>query len=180
MSYWPKDFCPPQSLDLSPLEFSLWKHIEETACKLRPSNTDELKTSVNRVWQLLKKDFTRKVCKSLRPRFERVLLQKVATLNNVMSLGVSISLCYKSCLISLHTSLLYVFTVCKTVRNKTFAEFGNIYSAFELLSPHVYYTTFTERILQFGLFSSRPSSTICRKYTECGVWIVIQIDHQNL
>ena len=46
MSFWPEEFWPPQipffknndqilEHDLNPLDFFLWKHIEEKACKTR-------------------------------------------------------------------------------------------------------------------------------------------------
>ena len=76
MSFWPKDFWPPQSPDLNPLDFSVWAHIEARACKTRHSNTDELKASVNRAWAYMKKNFVRKACKSFRPRLERVIAAK--------------------------------------------------------------------------------------------------------
>ena len=39
-----------------------------------------------------------------------------------MSLDANISLCYKSCFISLYITLLNVFEVYKTKRNRTFAK----------------------------------------------------------
>ena len=46
------------------------------ACKTCHNNTDELKASVNRVWQSTRKSFVRKVCKSFKPRLERVIAVK--------------------------------------------------------------------------------------------------------
>ena len=43
-----------------------------------------------------------------------------------MSLSVNISLYYKSCLISFQITILWVFEVYKTKRNKTFAKLGRI------------------------------------------------------
>ena len=50
MSFW-----PPQSPDVIIFDFSLMTHIEERVCKTRSSNTDELKTSVNRAWRMMQK-----------------------------------------------------------------------------------------------------------------------------
>ena len=47
---------------------------------------------------------------------------KLSTLNNLMSLHVKISLCYKRGLIYLLIALLYVFEVCKMKRIRTFAK----------------------------------------------------------
>ena len=73
MTFRRKDFWPPQSPDLSPLDYSVWPHIESKACKDRHNNTEELKASVNRSWTLMSKDYVRKVCKDFRPRLSRVI-----------------------------------------------------------------------------------------------------------
>ena len=73
MNFWPKDFWPPQSPDLNPLDYSVWTHIESKACKVRHSSVEELKSSVNRSWASMRKDFIRKVCKGFRPRLSRVI-----------------------------------------------------------------------------------------------------------
>ena len=39
MTFWPKDFWPPQLPDLNPLDYSMWTHIESKACKDRHNNT---------------------------------------------------------------------------------------------------------------------------------------------
>jgi hypothetical protein len=73
MKFWPKDFWPPQSPDLNPLDYSVWAHVEGKACKVRHSNVHELKSSVNRVWASMRKVFVRSVCSAFRSRLERVL-----------------------------------------------------------------------------------------------------------
>ena len=73
MKFWPKDFWPPQSPDLNPLDYSVWAQIEHKACATRHSNVDALKTSVDRAWSSMRKDYVRKVCASFRPRLERVI-----------------------------------------------------------------------------------------------------------
>lgn len=73
MSFWPKDMWPPQSPDLNPLDYSVWAHVEGKACKVRHSSVEELKTSVNRAWASMKKDYVRKVCTAFRSRLERVI-----------------------------------------------------------------------------------------------------------
>ena len=82
MNFWSKDFWPPQSPDLNPLDYSVWAHIENKACKVRHSNTEELKSSVCRAWTPMKKDYIRKVCKAFRPRLERVIAAKGGHIEN--------------------------------------------------------------------------------------------------
>ena len=48
-------------------------YIEEEAWKIRHSNTDWVKASVNRTLLSMRKDFVIKVCKSFRSLLERVI-----------------------------------------------------------------------------------------------------------
>ncbi|KAF2354396.1 hypothetical protein FHG87_014848 [Trinorchestia longiramus] len=59
MNFWPKDFWPPQSPDLNPLNYSVWTHIEGKTCKVHHNSVGELKSSVNRSWTTMRKDFIR-------------------------------------------------------------------------------------------------------------------------
>ena len=61
VNFWSKDIWPPQSPDLNPLDYSVWAHIENKACKVRHSNTEELKSSVGHAWASMRKDYIRKV-----------------------------------------------------------------------------------------------------------------------
>jgi len=76
MTFWPKDFWPPQSPDLNPLDYSVWPHVESKACKDRHNNIEELKASVNSTWARMRKDYVRNVCKDFRPRLNRVIAAK--------------------------------------------------------------------------------------------------------
>ena len=73
MNFRKKDFWPPQSPDLNPLDYSIWWHIQNRACKVRHSNTEELKSLVNRAWASMRKDYVRTVCKAFRSRQQRVI-----------------------------------------------------------------------------------------------------------
>ena len=73
MNFSKKDFWPPQSPDLNLLDYSIWWDIQNRACKVRHSNTEELKSSVNRVWASMMKDYDCTVCKAFRPRLQRVI-----------------------------------------------------------------------------------------------------------
>lgn len=73
MNFWPKDFWPPQSPDLNPLDYSVWWHVESRACSKRHSNVEELMASVNSKWRSMSKEYIRNVCKAFRPRLERAI-----------------------------------------------------------------------------------------------------------
>ena len=73
MIFWPKDFWPPQSLNLNQLDYSRWLHIENKACKDCHNNTEELEVSVNRDWTLVSKDYVCKVCKAFWPQLSCVI-----------------------------------------------------------------------------------------------------------
>ena len=99
MSFWPKEFWPPQSPYLNPLDFSVWAHIEARACKTRHSNTNELKAFVNQAWVSMKKNFFRKACKSFQPRLERFIATKVGHIEWYYALYTNKLLCNQTCLI---------------------------------------------------------------------------------
>ena len=102
----------PTITRVEPLDFSVWTHVEKKACKTRHSNTDELKASVNRAWRSIRKDFVRKICKSFRSRLEHVIAasdchsEQSGVFRYIAMLFGHISLCYKSCLMSLQMTLL--------------------------------------------------------------------------
>jgi len=73
MLFWPKDFWPPQSPDLNPLDYSIWWHGESRACKNRHNSVDALKSSVEREWRRMSKDYVSNVCSAFRGRLEAVL-----------------------------------------------------------------------------------------------------------
>ena len=90
------NYWHPHTPDSNPLDFSLRMHIKEEVCKTCHISTDEVKSSVNRAI-----GFVRKACKSFRLRLERIIEPKMATLSNLMSLIVIITLRFKNCLMSL-------------------------------------------------------------------------------
>ena len=106
MSFWSKNFWPPivTRFESPRLQFvnAHWrKGWQDTPQQYRWAQgfCETLKG-------LMRKSFIRKVCKSFRPRIERVLVPpKLAILNNLLPL---ISLCYKNYLISLQITLLYL------------------------------------------------------------------------
>ncbi len=43
MKFWPKDFWLPQSPNLNPLDYSIWRHIESKTCKVGRRNVGDLR-----------------------------------------------------------------------------------------------------------------------------------------
>ena len=71
--FWGPKMWPPSSPDCSPLDYSIWSHVERKACKGRHSSITALKRSVNRVWNRIDKPYVRKVCGRFRSRLMRVI-----------------------------------------------------------------------------------------------------------
>ena len=76
MTFWPKDFWPLQSLDLNPLDSSVWPHVESKACKDHNNNIEELRISVNSTWARMRNYYVRNFCKDFRPRLNCVIAAK--------------------------------------------------------------------------------------------------------
>ncbi|QQP48999.1 Putative transposable element [Caligus rogercresseyi] len=76
MKFWPKTMWPPQSPDLNPLDFSFWWHVESQACRVRHSNVEDLKTSVEKKWKAMKRSYIITVCQAFRRRVEAVIEAK--------------------------------------------------------------------------------------------------------
>ena len=73
MSFWPKDYWPPQSPDLNPLDYSVWWHIESRACATRHASVAALKRAVNKEWRLMDQAYVKNTCKAFRHRLERII-----------------------------------------------------------------------------------------------------------
>ncbi len=73
MHFWPKNFWPPQSPDLNPLDFSTWWHIKSRAYKSCHSNVDALKASINQQWKIMCKDYVGNICRAFRSCLESVI-----------------------------------------------------------------------------------------------------------
>ncbi|QQP38543.1 Uncharacterized protein FKW44_019141 [Caligus rogercresseyi] len=50
MKFWPKDFWPPQSLDLNPLDYRVWWQVVSKTCRVFHGNVKDLKASVDKEW----------------------------------------------------------------------------------------------------------------------------------
>ena len=75
-NFWPKDFWPPSSPDLNPLDYAVWSEVERKACNVPHRNMDELKGSVDREWDALTPEYLVKTCRAFRRRLEAVIEAK--------------------------------------------------------------------------------------------------------
>ncbi|QQP39621.1 Putative transposable element [Caligus rogercresseyi] len=73
VEFWPKDFWPPSSPDLSPLDFSILAHIERQACKKPPQQYKALKASITKAWAKMDLTYIKNTCSSFRPRVVAVM-----------------------------------------------------------------------------------------------------------
>ena len=68
--FWSKDFWPPSSPNLNPLDYHMWTGVEEVACAKAHSNVNALKASVVSAWDAMPPKTLEKACRSFRPRIE--------------------------------------------------------------------------------------------------------------
>ncbi len=57
MEFWSKDFRPPQSPDLNPLDYSIWWHVESKSFRVRHNSIADLKASVEVQWKNMEEDY---------------------------------------------------------------------------------------------------------------------------
>lgn len=68
--FWPKDFWPPSSPNLNPLDYHVWTRVEEKACSRPHSNIIDLKKSVDAAWNSMNMEDLRTACGAFRRRLE--------------------------------------------------------------------------------------------------------------
>ncbi|QQP55285.1 Putative transposable element [Caligus rogercresseyi] len=68
MSFWPKEYWPPQSPDLNPLDFPSRRTWRPRPAKKRHKNINALKADVNKAWASMDADYIQQVCGSFRRR----------------------------------------------------------------------------------------------------------------
>ena len=64
---------PPSSLDLNPLDYSIWCVFEAKACKTSHPSVEALKVSIAKNWRSLSKADIIRTCKSFWTRLENVI-----------------------------------------------------------------------------------------------------------
>ena len=72
MDFWPKEYWPPQSPDLNPLDYSIWWQPAEFISQI----LEALKASVNKEWKAMTNEYIADVCKGFRRRLEAVIAVK--------------------------------------------------------------------------------------------------------
>lgn len=71
--YWRKEMWPPQSPDLSPLDYSIWATVEESACKKSHPSVKALQNSIARAWAKMTSAYIQRTCRAFRKRLEAVV-----------------------------------------------------------------------------------------------------------
>lgn len=71
--FWPKEFWPPNSPDLNPMDYYVWSAVELRSNKERHPNTASLTLAIKRAFRALPKHIVKKACCSFRPRLEAVV-----------------------------------------------------------------------------------------------------------
>ena len=69
-SFWSINMWPPFWPDANPLDYAFWSHTEARACKVRHQNITALKTSVDREWMAMSRDYVMIPCEAFRRRLE--------------------------------------------------------------------------------------------------------------
>ncbi|QQP58483.1 Uncharacterized protein FKW44_003818 [Caligus rogercresseyi] len=71
--FWPKNFWPPSSPDLNPLDFFWWGAIESKTNRTPHLNLDSLKATIIKEWANYPEKHIINACKRFRPRLEAVV-----------------------------------------------------------------------------------------------------------
>ena len=71
--FWSRNMWPPFSPDTNPLDYAFWLHIEARACNVRHINITAFRTSVDREWMVMSRDYVIKNCNAFRHRLEGII-----------------------------------------------------------------------------------------------------------
>ena len=71
-SFWPKQYWPPRSPDLNPMDYSIWAELEKVVCAKPHKNLENLKKQLKRAWKKIDPEYIRATCNSAEARFEAV------------------------------------------------------------------------------------------------------------
>ncbi|XP_032687204.1 uncharacterized protein LOC116851661 [Odontomachus brunneus] len=74
--FWSKEFWPPNSPDLNPLDYYVWSVIERVTNKSRHPNVTSLQTSIGAAFANIDKDALQRACQRFRMRIEAVIKAK--------------------------------------------------------------------------------------------------------
>ena len=74
--FWEKEFWPPSSPDLNPMDFGLWSILETKACRTSHPNLDSLKRKLTSAWDEIDPEVVRATCAQVLPRLRKVIKNK--------------------------------------------------------------------------------------------------------
>lgn len=74
--FWSKDFWPPNSPDLNPLDYYVWSVIERVTNKSRHPNVTSLQTAIEAAFANIDKCALQRACQRFRTRLEAVIEAK--------------------------------------------------------------------------------------------------------
>ena len=72
-NFWDKTFWPPSSLDLNPLDYSIWSILEAKVGKTSHRNVDELKACITKNWDMMSEDYIWDTCSRFCSRVEAAI-----------------------------------------------------------------------------------------------------------
>jgi hypothetical protein len=72
-NFWPKQYWPPNSPDLNPLDFSIWAYVAQKACDKPHPNLESLQADITAVWNSMTPEYVMLTCQRFRPRLEAVV-----------------------------------------------------------------------------------------------------------
>ncbi|VDO84902.1 unnamed protein product [Heligmosomoides polygyrus] len=75
--YWTKDFWPPNSPDLNPMDFAVWGYLQQKVSKSRQS-LNALKASLQKAWDDIDVTFLRPTVMSVEKRLEACIAAREA------------------------------------------------------------------------------------------------------
>jgi len=71
--FWWKEFWPPNSPDLNPLDFYVWGVVERVTNKSRHPNVASLRAAIEAAFTDMDRDALKCACALFRPRMEAVI-----------------------------------------------------------------------------------------------------------
>lgn len=71
--FWPKQFWPPSSPNLNPLDYFVWTHVEEKACATAHPNITAMKQAVNEIWARMDADILKSAISKFRSRLQKCI-----------------------------------------------------------------------------------------------------------
>jgi transposase len=71
--FWSKDFWPPNSPDLNPLDYYVWSVVERQTNKSRHPNVASLRAAIEAAFAAMDRDHLKTACSRFRARIEGVI-----------------------------------------------------------------------------------------------------------